>query len=200
MELGYVRDGDVEILVPTVYGVESARRKVEAERQGWTTDRVFENFRERFSVPALEAVDRLTHLVMARGGLFVPGTGGGASITARLPINGKPVGVFNLYNADGKLSFYVYLGYLVDAGVSTDPLIRFAEQMSQIPAIVRLRGVAKRFRVEDLRRVDFKKYPGFTMDDVLAQPDGSDAFAQIEAALDELIRSANEEGQAEDGA
>lgn len=191
LSLGYVADGDVEILLPMTYGRESVQRKVEADRRKWMTDSVFEAFQERSLPPLLEAVERLRGFVVARGGHFVPGTGAAPSAHARLPFGGKSVTLFYLQANDRFITMYVGFGYLADAGVSPDVLTQFAERLVQIQAIDRSPTISKKFRVEDLQRANFKKWPGLALDDLVVQPDGSEALAQLERALDGLIQSLN---------
>ena len=44
LEIGYIKDRDVEIVLPSVYGEESADEKQRQRRNTWSVDAYFENF------------------------------------------------------------------------------------------------------------------------------------------------------------
>ena len=73
LELAYTRDGDVEVLAPTVYGQESAARKPHPSL--WTVERFAEEVRERTTEPARAFVERLLAHGGERGHHPVSGSG-----------------------------------------------------------------------------------------------------------------------------
>lgn len=175
LELGYVADAGVEILLPTWYGREGAAAKAPAGR-GWDEARVFAALAVCCSPAGVAAARHLYDFARDRGARFNWGVATYATVTARLVVGGKPVNVFSLYEwPAGTGALAVNFEFLVGK-VSPTTLAQFADRLRAIP------GVAE--RLQGLEQAEFKKRPSFPLDSVLAQPR---VVEQVEAALDALL-------------
>lgn len=76
LELAYVADGDVEILLPQAHGQESARLKGSQEaRPKWTVDDVLSAFAQLSGPAGVQVIHRLRDDILARGGKVYAGQG-----------------------------------------------------------------------------------------------------------------------------
>lgn len=178
LELGYVADEGVEILVPAIYGQESVQRKAAPAQRRWDEATVFAALADCCSTDGVMAARRLYDFVRSRGATFNWGVGPLAAVTARLPVNGgKPASILSLYEwPKGKGGVAINFEYMQE--VPTELKSRLAERLRTIP------GVVERF--VGLEQASFRKRPTLSIDQVLTQ---MGAVETIEAALDEVIAS-----------
>lgn len=179
LELGYIADDGVEMLVPAVYGTESAAIKDGPPAQVLEAEAVLAVLERLCSPAGILAARRLYEFAKQRGAIFKPSTGKYPTASARFVVNGKLISIISLGEwPQGQGGCSVYFSNLTNVGVSTDILARFAERLCQIP------GASKALAV--VEKGDFNRQPTLSLDQVL----GSDiAVAQFESALGELVQS-----------
>jgi hypothetical protein len=164
LELVYTRDGDVEVLAPTVYGQESAARKPNPSL--WTVERFAEQVRERTTEPARAFVERLLAHGGERGHHPVYGSGVQPAIAYHYLIEGQAVSVWALELQPTGPVVRLSLGAL-----STRSRGRALELLHGLKAEPTL-GTA-------LAKVDettLNKYPSISIDGVLTNPVAQEAF------------------------
>jgi len=177
LELRYSADGDVEILVPAVYGQEAADQKAVAPpKHRWEEQELLEALETMCSPSARSAVSRVLEYARNHGGGFVGGTAGYPSGAARMPVHGKPTTVSNFYaDPSQKSVFSLNFEYLADVfPIAT--MTEFAVRLRAIPELARY--------LNGLESVGFKKRPSIPINEVLGAPDVCD---RILKALDELL-------------
>jgi hypothetical protein len=182
LELRYVADSGVEILFPTVFGQESAQSKgLTPAGQKWTEERFFTALGAVASPSELLTARRLYAYAQNRGATLLWGVGPLPSVSARLPVAGKPVSLITLYEwpkGQGKLA--INFEYLV-GNASTEQVERLTAALRAIP------GCAE--RLVGLEDAGFKKRPTLPLD-LLARPEIADAVLR---ALDTLLGSGSAE-------
>lgn len=102
IELRYVRDGDVEILVPQVYGQEVVQRRT-SERRRWSVEQALERLADEASVNEQTGLRNLIDWSRERGADIVAGVGGRPTLNAWFDVGGNRVRVW-------------YFGYLAEGG------------------------------------------------------------------------------------
>lgn len=180
LELGYIADDGVELLIPAVYGTESVQIK-QAKSAGQILDAeaVLEAL-ERLCTPAgIHAARRLYEFTKQRGATFKPSTGKYPTASARFLVNGKLTTVISLGEwPQGQGGCSVYFSNLLNVGVSVEILQRFAERLREIP------GAKKSLSI--LENGSFNRQPTLSLDHVLG---GNAAVDQFSTALDELLQT-----------
>jgi hypothetical protein len=177
LELGYVADEGVEILLPAVYGQESSQTKVAAAKQKWDEAGVFAALAGCCTPQGVQAAQHLYDHLKELGASFAFGVGPLAAATARLPVAGKPASVVSFYEyPKGTGVVAVNFEYLV--GQPPSALGKLAGRLRAIP------GVKERYA--GLEEAGFRKRPGLPLDQVLGQPGAVEA---VEAALDEFLQA-----------
>ena len=178
LELQYLADEGVELLVPKVFGQETAERKAAdshretGPRARWTADDVLSALREGGRPEVATAIGRLVTWTLANGG---SGEGSGAqpSFNAWLQIAGQWVSTWSCYTRERTLT--INFGTLVRK-VPRDRLELLARDLRAIPGI--------NASLEGLEQSGFKKFPGLPLDEVAGRVDTIDAIVR---ALDRLI-------------
>lgn len=179
LELGYIADDAVEILVPAVYGIESAQSKPKPAGQSLEAGAVLAAL-ERLCTPAgIQAARHLYEFAKQRGASFRPSTGKYPTASARFVLGGSQIAIISLGEwPQGQGGCSIYFSSLVKAGVSTKILAHLAERLRQIP------GAAK--ELAGLEEAGFRKIPTLSLDHVLS---GNGAVEVVESALDELLQA-----------
>jgi len=177
LELGYVADEGVEILLPAVYGEESAQSKTHGAGWDRTEEALFAELRRRCTPEGVSAFRRLFDFAQTRGHSFYWGEGGYPSVTAWFEIEGQPVATWSCYVYPRGPSLEITFQWLA-ARVSVGKLARFADRLRGIP------GVADRF--QGLEEAQFRRRPSLPLDEFLTEPSAIDT---IEGGLTELIET-----------
>ena len=182
LELTYIADDGLEILVPETYGEETIQSKRSTSiKTSWDEASVFEALERCCTQAGVQAVRRLYDFVLERGGRFHPGVGGYPSTTAHIPIGGRDASVFTIYVFPSQqASVYINFRYILSR-VSDDIIARFANRLRTDPAM--------KERLLGLKEEGYRKHPSMQVDSVLAQPGAMDTFLD---ALGELLASATE--------
>jgi hypothetical protein len=95
LELNYTKDGDVELLVPMVYGQEAVARK--ATSTGWTAETFTERLEQLDPGPARAFLERLLAHGSQHGHHPFYGSGANPSVSQYYSLGGRPVSVWALY-------------------------------------------------------------------------------------------------------
>lgn len=176
LELHYVADDGVEILVPATYGLESTEGKdTGTQKRKWDESTVLGALERCCTSEGYHAANTLYEFAKQRGAGVNFGYGVLPSATIRLPVGGKPVSVLSFYEWPlGRgvvaINFEYLLGY-----ADTDALTRLADQLRTIPEAAQY--------LQGLETAGFKRRPGLPINEVLAQPG---AVMTIENAITEL--------------
>jgi hypothetical protein len=173
LELGYVADEGVEVLVPREFGQETADRKsAPSAPHQWTPEAVIADLTGRLPETTVDFVSRLIEWTRNNGGSFSNGTGKSPSVSGWMRVEGHWVSTWALYGADATLA--INFGTMAKK-VSRDRLIAVASALAAIP------GAPEAFR--GVANGDLNRYPGFR----LAQVAAPDTLAAIEGALASLL-------------
>jgi hypothetical protein len=170
LELGYIKDGDVELLVPTVYGQESAARKVKAT--AWTAE-AFGRVQQRIAGPALTFTERLLAHGREHGHHAVYGSGATPSVTYHYILGGQAVAVWTLYLRTAGPT--VSLSFGVFSKRFPGRALDFLRELRAEPAL--------NAELADVDEADLNKWPAIVVEGVLTAPVAQEAFL---AALDRL--------------
>jgi len=174
LQLEYRRDGDVEILLPTIYGQETVQRKAISTAQT-TEEQLLTVLREMCSPEGFEAVRRLYEWSLDNGMSPYWGRGHDPSLTAWFEVDGTSISPWSCWASPPNSAVSVNFQWIANRGLPVERVEAFLAALEQIPGFgPRLAGV---------RSADFKKRPGISIDQVLAQPGAMDAFGRALAEL-----------------
>jgi hypothetical protein len=178
LELRYVADAGVEILMPSVYGTESVQRKLSSPGgERWTEASFFASLAAACTPGGLQAARRLYDYAKSCGATLLWGSGLLPSVSARMMVAGKPINIFSLYEwPKGKGIFAINFEYL-QPYLSPEALTGLAARLRTIP------GVAERF--QGLEESGFKRRPSLPFDSTLALPETCEVIIE---ALDEILQ------------
>jgi hypothetical protein len=172
LEMGYVKDGDVEIVLPSVYGEESASGKQRQRRNVWPVQAYFEKLRE-YSGPIQDAVRALVEFSERHGAELAGGTGLDPSLNVRFHLSGGPKTVWSSYYYAAGPTLDVNFAYLRDV-VSTEGLKESARILRSID------GAADRYvKLDD----GFKSRPSLPIDGVMTKPGAIETAQQALSIL-----------------
>lgn len=175
LELGYVADGDIEVLVPTVYGEESATRKAQVSRRVWDEASLFDAL-DRLCPEGRPVIERLYHHAVCHGDGFYWGDGASPSVTAYYRIGDAQAPVWSCYTRPKTSSWDLNWEWMHSRQVPETALVQLAGRMRAIP------GVAA--RLQGLEDAGWRKRPSLPIAALLAVPGVVD---QVILALDELL-------------
>src|SRR5262249_55877188 len=96
LELGYIADKDIEILVPKTYGEESAQPKAAGARRRWTEETVFAKLAACCSPEGMAATRSLYAWFKERGAQLYWSNGSLAWVSAQFPIGGKQISLVSI--------------------------------------------------------------------------------------------------------
>lgn len=177
LEMGYVRDGDAEILLPSVYGEESATEKQRQRRNMWPVEAYFEKLRG-YSKAAQDAVKALVDFSEEHGAELAGGTGSDPSLNVRFPLNGGQKTVWSSYYYAAGPTLDVNFDYLRDV-VSSEALKESARILRSID------GASDRYaKLDD----GFRSRPSLPIDGVMTKPG---AIETAQRALSILLNRAD---------
>jgi hypothetical protein len=180
IELRYVRHADVEILVPEVYGQESAAEKqLPPIVRNWSEEEVLITLEQNLRQDGMTTFNRLREFLLSRGGYYVHGKAQKPSGTYRVPVGSGTCPLVAIYTSalcDERTDrFSIAFGNLTHR-VSEQQLAEFKTAISQIgpfdPYLKRADGSPK-------------SYPEIPIEGVLTSNGVGDA---VEKAIDQLIR------------
>lgn len=176
LELGYVADGVVEILVPTLYGEESATRKVQSpSRRVWDESSLFEALNQ-LCPEGVPIIRRLYDSAVARDNRFYWGDGASPSVTAYLTVAGVQTPVWSCYTRPGTSSWDVNFDWMRSRGVPEQAMQQLLKRLGDIP------GVAG--RLQGTEEAEWRKRPSIPISPFLTAPAAADA---VIAAVEGLV-------------
>jgi hypothetical protein len=182
LEIGYVSDGDVELVLPSIYGEESANEK-QRQRQGTRSVQEYFYKLEEYSKPIQDAVMSLVAFSEQHGGKLTGGSGADPSLNVLFHMGTVEKTVWSSYYYAGGPTFDLNFEYLRGA-VSPEALRQSAQILRSVD------GVAQRY---DRLGEDFKARPSVTIDGTLTKPGVVAAVQQALAVLlDDRERSARD--------
>jgi hypothetical protein len=158
LELAIAREGDVEVLLPTVFGEESARAAVAVDRtrrQRWQVEDVFDRLDAELEPVMVDGVRRLTDAVVAHGGRLHPGTGVAPSFSAYGRLDGAFRSLFVISLEEGRLggpTIYLNVGSW-SRSLEADDVQRLVAELDGSPGLgwlaerIETRGIGALHRV-----------------------------------------------------
>jgi hypothetical protein len=178
LELGYTRDGDVEVLVASSYGEEVAPPR--QRRPEWNEEGLFEVLEQASTPDGVAAVRELWAFLAERQARPSWGRGHGAGVTLYLPIDGEEQPLLSIYGyTETQSTVAINFEWLAGRGVSRQRLEQVAAEVRRIPgADERLAG---------LEEADFRKRPGLAIDTVVAVPGAVDHLKELVDALESPV-------------
>ena len=185
LEVIYVRDGDVEILVPSIYGEEAVRRKEAGGVNNWS-ENSFMNSLQEF-VPQPQRDRMLEVIAHAREhpsptafywgtGRFYWGQGRYPSCGAWFKIAGEAVAVWTIYLDPQRSVFSFNFEWMARRSVPVDAMERVAGAMRPLPGVFALYA--------DLAEREYRKRPSLPVRSLFAD---ERAPKVITAAVDQLV-------------
>jgi hypothetical protein len=178
LELSLVKDGDMEILLPTVFGEESVRIKPSTVKPTvWDETTFFPELIEACKPETFAAFRRLyDHAARIGAGLswgpsLMPNVGG------RYIVGGKSTTLWNCYvSSDRRARLDMNFNHIVGPNVSPSKLQNFLQTLSGIS------GVGEKYSEVD--KADFKRRPPVTLDVYFAD---KHAVEVVMKAIDDLV-------------
>jgi hypothetical protein len=171
LELNYTKDGDVELLVPAVYGQEAVARK--ATSTAWSAETFTERVQQLNPGPARAFVERLLAHGSQHGHHPFYGSGANPSVSHYYTLGGRPVSVWALYLRPAGPVLNMSFGAL--SRWSPEKALLFLQDLKGEPALAAALG--------DLDEDTLNRYPPVGIDGVLTEPTVQERFF---AALDRL--------------
>jgi hypothetical protein len=176
LEIGYVRDGNVEIVWPATYGQESAEAKQPPQRPSWSVEAYFEKLHE-YGESVESFVGSIVNFSQETGAVLEGGTGALPTLNARFHVGDGQSTVWSSEFYSKGPSFILNFAYLRDA-VPMEDLAKCADILRSIE------GVEQRY---NKLGADFNARPSVPVDPTLVQPGATEAVIR---ALTTLLRGA----------
>jgi hypothetical protein len=162
LEIGYLRDEGVEIVVPKTYGTEAVRAKAAGKGPIGEAE-LFAALEQRCTPAGVAAIRALYDWVEPHGGSFAWGLGVAfPSTTAWFNVDGPWVAVWSCYARSGSATWDVNFEYLRRKGVSAGKMAALAAALREVE------GVEARFA--GLEEKDFLRRPSLPIDGIVAKP------------------------------
>lgn len=164
------------MLVPSLYGEESATRKTQSSsRRVWDEASLFESLGE-MCPDGVNIIRPLYDAAVARDNYFYWGDGASPSVTAYLTVAGVQAPVWSCYTRPGTSSWDVNFDWMRSRGVPEEAMERLLKRLGDIPGVeARLQGV---------REAGWRKRPSIPISPLLAAPGAAEAVA---SAMEELV-------------
>lgn len=171
-EVGIVSDGDVQILVPRVFGGESARLKTSTATSApkWTIQEVLAEVSNLCGPTGAAVIQKLLDSALRSGWYAYPGKGATPSLTIHAKIGNKARALLTVYAHEGGVNDRcVTINFGSQRTLrSAETMDAFLTELEQQPDLVPFLG--------DARASDFDSYPIIPIA-ALAKPGVADAIA-----------------------
>jgi hypothetical protein len=179
LELGIVRDGDVEVVLPSVFGLESAGEKRSVDRKNWTPADYFQRLGE-YGEAADQFVRAVSDYCEKNGAIVSGGAGLTPSLNVRVPVGASQSALWRsaFYNAGP--SFELNFGSLRDI-VPLGTLSECANVMRSID------GVSAKYTS---LAPDFRGYPAIPVVPTLTQSGASEIVIRALSVVLSALRPA----------
>ncbi len=182
LELSLVKHGDMEILLPAVFGEEGLRIKPPtAKPRVWDEASFFEELTAVCKPETLEAFHRLYGHAAERGAGLSWGPSLMPNVGGRYNIHGKNTTVWNCYvSSDSTAKLDINFNHIVGHDIPPSKLHTFLHTLSGIA------GVGEKY--SEVEKQHFKKRPPVTLDVYLAD---KDTVEVVMRAIEDLIAPAD---------
>lgn len=175
LELAYGSEGEMEFLIPTVYGEESAKRKTRGTiSTHWSEETFAEQVSSRTDGPVKEFVEKLLEHGSQRGDHPFYGSGVTPGMSYYYDLGGQPRSVWALYlespTPKVALNFGTISKWSEEAALN---------MLGDLKSNSLLQG-----RLASVDASDLNKYPTFPVSQVLVDADAQSAFFK---SLDDLL-------------
>jgi hypothetical protein len=175
LEIGYLADDTVEIVVPRTFGTESIRARA-AGRGPIGEGELFAALDASCTAEGVAAIRRLYEWVEPHGGSFAWGYGVSfPSTNAWFNVEGHWTCVWSCYARSTTATWDVNFEYLDRNGVSHDRIGRFVSYLREIPGI--------QARLAGLEAAAYKKRPSLSIDAIVGMPGAADRILTALAGL-----------------
>jgi len=176
LELGYMRDGDIEILVPVVYGEEAVATKREARTRKWTEEEFWQHASDVSSAKSLTTIKRLHQWAVDHdSGLYWGDGKKHPSMTAWAPFGTTEAPIWTCYLADDDATVIgLNFGWLTSRA-TPDQLRQLADDLCLIPEASKL--------LDSIDESDYRRRPSLPV----AALDPDDAMSTFLGAFDALL-------------
>src|ERR1700722_7288655 len=172
LEIGYVKDDDVEIIWPVTYGQESAEQKQPVYRRTWAVNAYFEKLRE--GGEAVEGfVNAIAGFSQEKGAVLEGGGGSSPSLNARFDFEGQRKALWSSYFQSTGASFDLNFEYIAE--VVPHPALRECRDI-----LCTIDGVAQRYAK---LRPDFRSRPSLPIDPVLVHAGAAETVTRALSVL-----------------
>ncbi len=172
LELGYIADDDVEILIPVVSGRESADRKVPRD---WDEPKFLSALVQQSHPEGARAIRRLYDFSLKRGAKRIWARGEMPGLTLHIGSREHAVSWSCYIYPNSGAFLHINFGHLV-GDVPQDQLSRLAGRLREIPGVHN--------RLKGLEEAEFNRFPGVPVATVLTQPGAVEA---IQRAFEEIL-------------
>lgn len=146
MQLQYRRDGDLEILLPTIFGSETVQIKVKSAAAKTTEEGLFSALREACSAEGFEAVRRLYEWTAAQGTQRYWGKGQHPSVTIWMQVEGVWIAPWSIWASPHSANVSVNFEWIANRGFPQERLDAFLDALLEIPEF--------RSKLTDVRSAD----------------------------------------------
>ncbi len=173
LELGYSREDEIEIIVPTVYGAEVAEAKRPAGSSGrrrWTLGDVEDSFDQQEFAELKPIVGALVRHAREHSVKLNPGSGSNPAVACYYAVEGTPTSCWALHVNESDPTIVLSLGAI--QARSQQHAAAFLEKLKELPGFE---------SVTDFGPNDLAKYPSVRLDGL-----GMEGAAALLAAVDEL--------------
>jgi hypothetical protein len=174
LQLEYRRDGDVQILLPTIFGQEILTADAKA-RKICTEEEWKAALQKECSAAGREAVLQLYKWSQANGMTSSWGTGADPSVTAWFNVDGVSIAAWSCWASPRTSCMSVNFAWIAHRGLPPDRVDAF------LSALQVIHGFGS--KLADVREKDFRKRSGIPIDPVFAAPGAMDAFGTALADL-----------------
>ena len=176
LEVAYVRDGEVEMLIPVVYGEEAAATKRAERRHTWTEEEFWEHADDVSTPDSLAAIRALHDWAIQEGGSLYWGNGKlHPSMTAWVQVDGTESPIWSCYLADNDATL---LGLNFDwlrTRTTEERMANLAEGLRSVPEAKAL--------LEDLEEREYRRRPSLRVAGVLTRPEALEGLLEAYATL-----------------
>jgi hypothetical protein len=177
LELGYVKDDGVEMIVPRVFGEEAVARKRIARTRQWDESQFWEHAKEVTSPEVLRAIERFKSWADDQSSDYYWGEGKHhPSMTAWVPLSGEPTPIWTCYLADGGAALGLNFEW-ISRRVRTEGLQVLATELRKTPNAATM--------LRDLETREYRMRPSLPLEPVIS--DNPEAADELIAAYQALL-------------
>jgi hypothetical protein len=173
LEIEYTRDGELEIIVPQVYGEELTEPA--RGRKTWDEAGLLKGLKAGCTSIGFQAISALWDVFKERGFRITYGGGLNPSASIYISVDGIELPVFSIYayeNPEWWSSLSVNFEYMNDQDATRDRLSGLLERVRSLPNV-------RPDRLADVESSGFRKRPGLPIDDVVSADGAMDELRKI---------------------